>query len=458
MSNVLNFHRTVLLSLCLLLACVTAACVTAARVTAARGQETRVTAAREVRLAEASAERGRGAVRQLRPLMRKGEPIFAIGAYSFPRGMIEDWGAVRKGGWNTIVAREARYSKAEAGLDLLKKAEGKGLAIIVDAHDLVKGRQREAFVDYVEAARAYDSFWGIYLMDEPENVFWSNKKKAFAGDQFNTWLRRRGVDPEDGEKRVQNLDRFIVQRLMPYKKDFDEAVSAEDRYVFTALGWDDFYTKLGAVTDVNMANTYSSWDEEKQRGKNVAKVVWDARNAARAAEKAGRRPFIWTPLALDNWSRRQPQILFRHDSFAAITQGAMGVVYWAGYRSSKKYAQGVVFPVTRELQQLSPFFLGPWMDQRLRWSPQDRGTEELEKFDVPRVSACLRKGPEGRYLLLAVNNTEEPTRATFEIDVDGLSSSATEFLKQQSVPVAEGRQISDELGPYAVKAYVLEER
>ncbi|MCX6376215.1 MAG: hypothetical protein NTU88_09340, partial [Armatimonadetes bacterium] len=127
------------------------------------------------------------------------------------------------------------------------------------------------------------------------------------------------------------------------------------------------------------------------------------------------------------------------------------------YRCTRPYAETVVFPVTRQLSALTPFFLGEWLDEKLACEPSDSPTDLLKEYKLPAVSGCLRRAADGRYLVLAVNNTASPVNATFRLSVSNLSSSAKEFLEGKTVAV-KGGVITDTIPAYAVRAYMLTPR
>ena len=131
----------------------------------------------------------------------------------------------------------------------------------------------------------------------------------------------------------------------------------------------------------------------------------------------------------------------------------MGIVSWAAYRSSKAYANSVIFPVTHELKALSPFFVGRWINEKVKWRPTERTTDILKEYDQPAVSACFRRASDGRYLLLATNNCNAPVRAEFEIDLKGLPRTCRDFITGKSEPVVKGK-IGTTLSEYGVRAYI----
>jgi len=187
-------------------------------------------------------------------------------------------------------------------------------------------------------------------------------------------------------------------------------------------------------------------------------VVYDARLAAEAAQANGGRGFVYTPMAVDSragiemW--RSPTAReFKYSAFAPITQGAMGVIFWAAYRCTKPYAEQVVFPVTRQLSALTPFFLGQWLDEKLACEPSGSPTDLLKEYKLPAVSGCLRRADDGRYLLLAVNNTPKPVRATFRLGLKNLPSQAKDSLEGKTVAI-KGGSITDTIPAYGVRAYV----
>ncbi|HEY3298802.1 MAG TPA: hypothetical protein VGK34_09120, partial [Armatimonadota bacterium] len=139
--------------------------------------------------------------------------------------------------------------------------------------------------------------------------------------------------------------------------------------------------------------------------------------------------------------------------YAPITAGSMGMFSWAGYRCSKSYAQKVIFPVTRELNALTPFLVGTWMDDKLKCEPSASTNSLLKEYKLPEVNGCLRRAADGRYLLVAVNNTNAPVKAAFAIDIKNLPDTCKDFISGTAAAIDRGT-ISTTLSPYDVRAYV----
>jgi len=227
------------------------------------------------------------------------------------------------------------------------------------------------------------------------------------------------------------------------------------------IAWWYSYRDLASLCEINMPNHYPTENTSAEFEGPQSNIVYDAKLAAEAAFASGGLGFCYTPGArniLPEGSKYRPPTIneFRYSVFAPITQGAMGIIYWAGYLCKPPYTEEVVFPVTRQLSELTPFFLGKWLDEKLQCEPSQSSTPLLKKLNLPTVSGCLRESDNGKYLLLAVNNRAEVTLATFRVNIERLPSQARDFITGRLVPII-GGEIKDLMGPYGVHAYIIEQ-
>jgi len=244
------------------------------------------------------------------------------------------------------------------------------------------------------------------------------------------------------------------------------------------FAWYPTYREVSSLYDVVIANEYPTGGKDCEPYKGpLFRVVHDARCAVSAAREAGGgRTAMYMPPMYDvfSWnSRVLTKEEERYVCFAPITQGVMGICGWRLNRCSTDYRKNVIYPVMKEVSDLTPFFLGEWHDEKVS-STRDESThpylqifhERVTMVDdiadgalvaiktpVPDVSHCLRKNDKGEYLLLAVNNTYDTVDVTFKISLDNLPATATERIANKTVPIAKGG-ITDTLKPFDVKAYV----
>jgi len=390
--------------------------------------------------------------KQLKPLMHKGKPFFPIGAYGQTRPKGErgfiSFSALRKAGWNTVLT--GVHKDAAEFRRFMTDAEAEGFAIILAVGNAVKRQDRDEVIREVMLGRNYSATLGYYIFDEPENIY----SKSDEYKKFLLSIRNIG-EPKD-------LGSFIIKKISWVGPLIRQLDPDPNRYIFMCIAWPKYYKQLQPFCQVNMPNEYPTRGTSVEFEGPHATIVYDARMAGEAAfEKGAGRGFCYTPFAVNiglEGRYRYPTINeFRYSAFAPITQGAMGIIYWAGYRCKQPYTERVVFPVTRELGSLKDFFLGEWLDGKLKCEPSDRKTKLLKKLDVPAISGCLRQHDDGRYLLLAVNNTAKPIWATFQLALERLPNAANEFLSARTVKIDNG-VIKDAMDPYGVGAYIIEPR
>lgn len=383
-------------------------------------------------------------VKQLQPLMYKSKPFFPIGAYNPPRpesgGGFVPLSLVRKEGWNTIHIHV--FDDLQKTKQYLDEAEAEGLAIILSVQNLVSAQKQDGIVRIVKAVKNHPALLGYYIFDEPENTY-------YGSEEYKNSLHLGSV----------GLAGFITDKIGWVKPLIRKLDPNREHYIFMCIGWWNMYKKLHPLGSINMPNEYPTRDTNAEFEGPHANIVYDAKLAAEAAYETGGKGFCYTPFAVNiglEENYRYPTVNeFRYSCFAPITQGAMGIIYWAGYRCKSPYTEQVVFPVTRELSHLKPFFLGKWLNEKIRCEPSRSSTKLLRKFNLPAVSGCLRQSDDGRYLALVVNNTANPLQATFELDVKQLPNKGKEFISGRTVLIDDG-VIKDEIRPYGVCAYIIE--
>ena len=74
---------------------------------------------------------------------------------------------------------------------------------------------------------------------------------------------------------------------------------------------------------------------------------------------------------------------------------------------------------------------------------------------VPDVTYCLRKHPDGSYLLLAVNNQREPLKVKFLIDLPRLPRTMVDNINKSDVVWLKGNnKVTISFKPFGVHAYI----
>ena len=397
--------------------------------------------ARELELFTPKSDTG---IKHLEPIIHKGKPFFPIGAYSQPRpesgkGFI-GFSELRKEGWNTVIQHVSDNTKKD--IEFLTNAEAEGFAVILSIHNLVAAQKQDEVIKKISALKDYPAVLGYFIFDEPENVFSSSREYKNS--------------PHLGSL---GLAGFIAQKIGWVKPLIQNLDPNPEHHIFMCIGWWNMYEKLQPLCNINIANEYPTRNTMSEFEGPHANIVYDASLAAKAAYKAGGKGFCYTPFAVNiglEEQYRYPTVNeFRYSCFAPITQGAMGIIYWAGYRCKSPYTNQVVFPVTRELSHLNPFFMGKWLNEAVRCEPSQSSTKLLKKYKIPAVSGCMRQSEDGRYMVLAVNNTANPVQATFQLDVKQLPNNAKEFISGRTVLIGDGI-IRDEMRPYGVCAYIIQ--
>ena len=328
--------------------------------------------AREHELLTSKSETG---VKQLRPIMHKGKPFFPIGAYSQSRpesgkGFVA-FSELSKEGWNTVIQHVSDNTKKD--ISFLSSAEAEGFAVILSIHNLVAAQKQDDVRKKISALKDYPALLGYYIFDEPENVFSASKEYKNS--------------PHLGSL---GLAGFITKKIGWVKPLIQKIDPNPEHCIFMCIGWWNMYEKLHPLCNINMPNEYPTRNTKAEFEGPGANIVHDASLAAKAAYKAGGKGFCYTPFAVNiglEEHYRYPTVNeFRYSCFAPITQGAMGIIYWAGYRCKSPYTNQVVFPVTRELSHLKPFFVGKWFNEAIRCELSQSSTKLLKKFNIPVVS------------------------------------------------------------------------
>ena len=129
----------------------------------------------------------------------------------------------------------------------------------------------------------------------------------------------------------------------------------------------------------------------------------------------------------------------------------------------------------KEVDNLKEYFLGEWHDELVTSDRDTASVDYLKKFKtrirlvedqedgvmekvenaVPDVSYCLRKHPDGSYLLLAVNNMREAVTVNFTINLPGLPNSMYDNINKSCVVGIKGCKAQVKFEPFGVHAFII---
>jgi hypothetical protein len=356
---------------------------------------------------------------------------------------------LRQQGWNTVL----KHSQGDKTKDreYLAEAEANNFAVIFSVGNYVREQNQNKVYQYVNNIKESPALLGYYIFDEPEN-FYNQEMEFKILKAAKLFL---------GHKYFDILESYIIEKINWVRPAIRQLDSNHHHYIFICIGWPNMYQKLQPLYDINLPNEYVTGNTKYEFQGDQARIVKDAKVAAEAAFQAGGQGFCYTPGALNIlWKDskfRSPTVNeFRYSAFAPITQGAMGIIFWAGYRCKAPYTEQVVFPVTRQLSDLTPFFLGEWLDEKLSCEPSGFINENLKELKVPAVSGCLRKNVDNRLLLIAVNNTANNIPASFHLDLTNLPENTIDYISGEKKEI-NNKIIRKTLPPYGVAAFIIEQ-
>lgn len=402
----------------------------------------------------------------LRPLMRNGKPFFPIGSLSVPLlDMVGkhpwDLNTLRAIGWNTVLGIGPEEGQEQKMREQLDRFEQEGMAVILNLSPFVKelckegmgpegwtkdpavrDRLKKRLGKVIDAVKDHPAVLGYYTFDEPENHFYRHP------------LFKQQREAQQASGKAPDLGEFISSQVGWVKQTIREHDPNPEHYVFAVIAWWDHYEKLSeALVDVNLPNQYSTGRGEGEFGGISDQILFDAHQAAAAARACKGLGFVYMPFGCNYTGKpwRAPtQREFRYSVFAPMTKGAMGCLYWAAYRSRGSFVPQTILPVISELADLVPYWLGEWHDEALSLKPNLKIVRD--RYEVPALSGCVRKAPDGSVLVLVVNNLERPLQAEVHLDLPDLpAKAASVFRSMTSVPIDNGT-LSLPLGPLGVEA------
>jgi len=412
-------------------------------------------------------------------LMVDGRPFFAIGSYGPPAGTdkVSDnpWKVIHENGWNCSIVNPWKVvgdgktvenanlvlnKDAIAAMTRAAKEVNHKFVVITEGHWRLHGLERPNNDKYLPARQKLlkkriedlrtlpdelmQNVIGFHHYDEPENMFAAGWRKERTGETIQEWcLKKVGWEYD------------LLKSAFP------------DIPVTGVIAWGVSYPMLNVkgFCDINIPNSYPTWRRTNSPSELVVNppnysfvsVPADAREAVTAAIVNGMPLPIYMPFGCSDIGladgRQGTLAEVQYQFFAPVTQGVMGIMYWASYRSDIAYAETTIFPVTRALRDMSPFFTGRWIDDKiLSYSPNESTTEKTKKVSLPDVSCILRESEDGQVLLLAVNNTSEKKSVTFELGIRW--KAGREYFTGNPVD-ASSNVIADTMPKYGVRAYIL---
>lgn len=379
-------------------------------------------------------------VKQFKPIMRGGKPFFPIGSYSLVRNISKKRHAEM--GWNVTMVR-IKENKVEND-KMLSEFQKNGIYVIASFSHWMKRHGKKYILDAVKRSHEHPAIFGYYIFDEPENSYHREFRKKYP------------------KRKMALLPEYIAEKIGWMTPEIRKIDKNPENYIMMCIAWWNTYNKMQKLCDLNMANQYPTKRTSKEFEGRHAEIVYDARCAAEAAAKYNRRGFIYTSFGADLLEKikeyRAPTLNeFRYSMYAPLTQGAMGLIYWIGYRCSKDYAEKVIFPVTKEISCLSDFLLGKWENSLVttlvnKKDQKQLSTKIIKIYKLPIISTCVRKNGKGERIIIAVNNTPKDVKAQFKLNIKKSPEQVKELISGKTIEVKKSL-ITDSLSPYGVRVY-----
>ncbi len=319
------------------------------------------------------------------------------------------------------------------------------VAATLDRHDFalipgikfewITARDESILRPYIETTSKAPNLIGYYTFDEPENHYWASHKDKYA-------------DMSAGSKFVAAEVQWIYDLIHKYDTN-------PDHYVMPCIASWDHYGVLSGGYDVNMPNQYCLGPDTPDFQGDMYTVLHDARLAAKAVREYGRHSFVYTPQACDKLagSRRPTVAEHRYMTYAPLTAGAMGIVYWTQWRSHDETMEELILPEMKLLSGLSQYFLGEWQDSSVTSTGDVTSCEYLTKYNLPDCAYCVRKAPDGSVLLLVVNNTKSDRRYAFNLPQELRGRTITEYFSGTEFSPRQQR-FATQFGPFDTKAFI----
>ena len=335
---------------------------------------------------------------------------------------------------------------------MLKPATGEALEI-----------RKKVLADAAAKLATYPNVIG-YTMDEPENCVW----KYYKANHSDEWDKEH--------------DKGLANRMMSWLGWTTDVIRQNhpNAQMMPIIAWWTNYETTAPMYDVLIANTYPGKKEGmKEFDSDLYMVNYDAAlQVAGVRAAGGGRSAIFMPPMFDILGKDHIGYTVKEELyvlFAPITRGVMGIHGWRLQRCTDEYRKFVIYPAMKEVHLLKEYFLGEWCDELVSSDHDFASVDYLKKFQtrvrlvegeedgelqtvedvVPDVTYCLRKHPDGSYLLLAVNNTRAPLQAKFLINLPKLPRFMVDNINQSNSVWFKGKKATISFGPFGVHAYIL---
>jgi hypothetical protein len=307
----------------------------------------------------------------------------------------------------------------------------------------------------LQELRRYGNVLG-YTLDELENRLYGT---------LGEWKKTKQLKEED-------MDKALSMYMVEASQWFIELIHAAhpEAVYIPCQAWWTTYAQSDKLYDILIANEYPTSGEPS----GYYGLPYDAQLAAAAAQKLGKRCFVYCPPGFASmggrWKNRTyTQAEIRYFWFAPITFGAMGIMGWRQRRASNDYTNQVLLPVMLEISSLVPWLLGEPVDAevtcardqdmtkyKVRKRSRMAGKEDEEYFfrEVKTISWIARRNPaEKSTLLLVANNSPEKQTSLFQFSPKIAGAYALELFSHHISGPGYGFKI--ELEPYSVKAFLI---
>ena len=323
-------------------------------------------------------------------------------------------------------------------------------------------RHKKVLSDAVAKLSTYPNIIG-YTFDEPENCVW----KYYSATRKKEWEKFKDKDLAECMLKWMMWMRPVIKENHP------------GALIIPVLGWWTTYEQMAPFYDVLIANTYQGAKVgAPEFSADLFVVNYDAACQVAAVRAAGNgKSAIFMPAMYDILPGARGNTIHEqlYVMFAPITRGVMGIHGWRLQRCSDEYRKFIIYPAMKEVDKLKEYFLGEWHDDLISSDRDTASVDYLKKFKtrirlvedqedgvmekvdnaVPDVSYCLRKHPDGSYLLLAVNNMREPITVNFTINLPGLPNSMYDNINKSCVVGIKGRKAQVKFEPFGVHAFII---
>lgn len=181
----------------------------------------------------------------------------------------------------------------------------------------------------------------------------------------------------------------------------------------------------------------------------VSKIVTMTKRIADKSHKV-----TWTVPVAESWSQTWKRIITpaeqRCQTYLALISGSKGIMYF-NYGTIYTHTNWqTLSALAKEMKILGACCLMPDIQQEVKYSP---GTLEPEKNTFTDVQAILKRHPDGRYVLLAVNTANYPVETEYSISLLGEKGKVATLFDSKTYAVNNGA-FKDVMEPYADRAYV----